>query len=100
MNHRLIQITYTSILVSLAVFIWSNIYHAQFMPYDENYGALIGAFLASLVASLAILLLWWRGSRILEECRIITILFLVTSSAVTVGVVIFNYNSLFGHLQL
>lgn len=88
-------------LLTVSIFIWYLLYTAQTLPYDENYGNLILSFILSCLATAAILLLWVKYEKLIRQNIISVILFLFSSSPLTIALVIFNYQLFFNaQLQL
>ena len=87
--------------LSLLLFIaasmeWYLLKVAVELPYDDNYGALILAFIISLGAVVFIGVIWWKYRTVFYQNRYGIFLYLLTSSPMTVIFVITNYQSIFG----
>lgn len=83
-------------LIIVTSVIWGQMYYAQFLPYDENYGMLVNAFVISVVVFCTGVILLFRKTKLIRQHLPATIVFLVINSPVTVAAVIFNYRSIFG----
>jgi hypothetical protein len=85
-------------LIGLAfatLIIWSLLYNAQFLEYDENYGNILSAFFMSLLFSMLLAVLWFKRRDILISHKWQTILFLIISSPITITFVIIKYQVIF-----
>ena len=84
------------ILISLSILIWSLLYSAKFLKYDYNFGNLIIAFIISLLTSIAILIfrIFWK--KIFNYNKWYILFFIVISSPITVILVCFNFELIFG----
>ena len=90
------RIIYITVLVLLTALMWVQLYTAGFLPYDDNFGQLLGIFLLS-VAGLGIgILLIAKKNRLVLKNLIATITFLIINSPVTIYLVIMNYENIFG----
>jgi hypothetical protein len=76
--------------------IWTQIYTAQFLNYDDNWGQLLGIILFSSIVTIVLLFFYFRGVTILKTNRRATILFLTVNNPVTITFVIYNYAAIFG----
>lgn len=83
----------------LTVFIWWQLYSAQFLAYDDNYGVLISAFFVSVLATIILAILWFKARAFIKQNALPTMLFLLLSSPITVALVFYFYNYLFGQLK-
>ncbi|MES2726912.1 MAG: hypothetical protein V4643_07405 [Bacteroidota bacterium] len=100
MNQRpYLKTIYLTTLLLLTVFIWWQLYSAQFLAYDNNYGVLISAFLVSVLATIILAILWFKARPLIKRNVLPTILFLLASSPITVALVFYFYNNLFGQLK-
>jgi len=95
-NQRLLNIVYSIILFFVLSTIWYLIYQAQFLPYDENWGCLIQAFLISVCSFFLLIFLWSNWKKIILDCKWQTILFLLFASPISVVGIVFNYEFFFG----
>jgi hypothetical protein len=93
---KTIKILYSITLFLLTVIIWDEIYEAQFLAYDENWGNLITAFLISFCSIFVLIFIWSNWQKIILACKWQTLLFLLLASPITVVYVVFNYKSFFG----
>lgn len=59
---KTIKIIYSIILFLVTLMIWDEIYEAQFLAYDENWGNLIAAFLISFCSIFVLIFIWlnWK----------------------------------------
>lgn len=98
-TQSILKTTYLTTLFLLTVFIWQQMYSAQFLEYDDNYGALISIFLLSVLASLVLTILWFKTRSFIEQNSFATILFLFMSSPLTLILVFYFYHDIFGKLK-
>ena len=95
-----IKIIYLTTLFLLTVFTWRQLYSAQFLEYDDNnYGVLISTFLLSVLSATILTILWFKARPFIKKNSTATIIFLLASSPLTVALVFYFYNDLFGHLK-
>lgn len=100
MNTRpAIKIIYLTTLFLLTVFTWRQLYSAQFLEYDDNYGVLISTFLLSLLVTIVLTILWFKSRTFIKQNSIPTILFLLVNSPLTIALVFYFYHDLFGQLK-
>jgi hypothetical protein len=93
--------SYILILLLLTTFIWVQMYQAQFLPYDDNFGLLIMIFLISVALLITGGVLLVRKTKLIRQNLIWTILFLIINSPVTIFLVVMNYELVFGtHLDI
>jgi hypothetical protein len=90
------KLTYSMALVFILGFIWALMHEAQFLAYDENWGNILSAFFISLLATLCLLILWFKCQSFILECKWQTLLFLIFGSPFTIVIVVMNYNLIFG----
>jgi hypothetical protein len=90
------NIIYSTSLVLATLTIWSMLYNAQFLEYDDNYGNLLAAFFLSVFASIVLTVLWFKWRHIIKNFKWQTILFLMVSSPLTIALVSINYPTIFG----
>jgi len=80
----------------LTSFVWIQLYNAQFLEYDDNFGQLIIVFLGSVallvVGSITII----KKTKIVRSNLVVSIVFLVINSPLTVAWVAMNYEIVFG----
>ncbi|HEX2532255.1 MAG TPA: hypothetical protein VHK69_00890 [Chitinophagaceae bacterium] len=74
---------------------WYCFYRAQFYPYDENYGLLIGGFLLSVAGLVAAVVYGWQKPRGLKGLGLPFILWLLLGSPVTFLLAALYYEVLF-----
>lgn len=94
-----IKTIYLSSLFLVTIVIWWQLYSAQFLAYDDNYGVLISAFLFSVLATIVLSVLWFKARAFIKQNALPTMLFLLLNSPVTVVLVFYFYNNLFGQLK-
>lgn len=94
-----LRIIYISILFLLTIFIWRQLYTAQLLEYDKNYGVLIETFLISVLAFSILILLWFKARTFVVQNSFTTILFLFMSSPFTLIFVFYFYHEIFGKLK-
>lgn len=94
-----LKIIYWTTLLLLTVSIWQQLYSAQFLAYDDNYAVLGSAFLLSVLATLLLTILWFKASAFIKQNSLPTILFVLASSPLTVALVFYFYQELFGQLK-
>jgi hypothetical protein len=93
------KVIYLSLLILCAIFIWYQMYLAQFDEYDANWGRIIIAFLVSLIASIIIVILLFRKTPLIKGKLLgFTIYFLLINSPITVFIFIMNYKLIFGEM--
>jgi hypothetical protein len=80
----------------ITILIWSILYHVQFLAYDENYGALIQAFLLSSATLIWIVIITWRNPQFIRKCWWQTLGFMLLASPFTVIILATNYKAVFG----
>ena len=100
MNKMHIKYIYLVLLFLLTIGIWWNLYSSQFLEYDENWGVIITVFLLSIVATLVLIAIWFKARVFIKQNSLVTIVFLILNSPLTIGVIIYNYQDIFGHLKL
>lgn len=86
----------STLLVCDAVLIWMLLKNAGELPYDDNYGVLFLALIASLLACILILFYFFKARKTLFRNRIITLLFLLSSSPISLFYVCTQYKEIFG----
>lgn len=90
------KILFYSVLLILTSWIWIQIYTAQFLDYDDNYGQLIGSFLLSLFGTLAIIILWIRKTKLLRANPFVVLLFILANNPLTIFMAVMFYADVFG----
>lgn len=98
-ENRTLKIIYSSILFFVAFIIWDEIYQAQFLAYDKNWGNLIAPFLISFCSIFVLIIIWSNWQKIILACKWQTLLFLLLASPTTVVCVVLNYKSIFGVVE-
>jgi hypothetical protein len=94
-----LKIIYLTTLFLLTLFIWRQLYSAQFLEYDDNYGVLISTFLLSVLATIILTILWFKARTFIKQNSLPTILFLLANSPLTIALVFCFYHDLFGQLK-
>lgn len=89
------NLIYRIVLIYLILINWRTLYLAQFEEYDLNYGSLIGAFLVSFAAFIAIVILFFLKRKLIINSKIFTILYLIVNSSITILMVIIYYQDIF-----
>ena len=95
----IIKIIYLTTLILLTVFIWRQLYSAQFLEYDDNYGVLISTFLLSVFSTIILTILWFKARTFIKQNSLATALFILASSPLTIALVFYFYHDLFGQLK-
>jgi len=90
------KILYLVVLFCISFLMWKQIYEAQFLVYDENYGNLLSAFFISVCSIFGLIIIWEKWKSIILESKWQTLLFLLLSSPITIIIVCLNYKSFFG----
>lgn len=90
---------YLATLILLTTIIWRQLYSAQFLEYDENYGVLISTFLLSVLATIILTILWFKARTFIKQNSLPTILFLLANSPLTIAFVFYFYHDIFGQLK-
>ncbi len=98
-TQTILKIIYVTTLFLLTVFIWHQLYSAQLLEYDENYGVLISTFLLSVLATLFLTILWFKARTFIEQNSFVTILFLFMSSPLILLFIFYFYHEIFGKLK-
>ena len=80
----------------MTIFIWAQLYRAQFLDYDLNFGQLIVVFLISVILLVLGIVLLFRKTKIVKDNLVTTIVFLLLNSPLTIVVVVMNYEKIFG----
>ena len=94
-----IKIIYLTTLFLLTVFNWHQLYSAQFLEYDDNYGVLISIFLLSVLTTTILTILWFKARTFVKQNFLPTILFLLVNSPLTIALVFYFYHDIFGPLK-
>jgi hypothetical protein len=76
-----------TLLVGILI-IWTHTIWAHTSEYDSNYGEIIFAFIVSLILLVLMVILWFVKRSIIVESRFVSLLFIVTSSPVSIAVFI------------
>lgn len=99
-TQKILKVVYVSILFLVSVFIWEQMYSAQFLEYDKNYGVLLSVFLLSVVAFVILTIMWFKVRTFIEQNSFVTILFVVMTSPLTLLFIIYFYQDIFGKLKV
>ena len=99
-TQKILKVAYTSVLFVITVFIWEQMYSAQFLEYDKNYGILLSVFLLSIVAFVILTIMWFKARIFIEQNSFATILFVVMTSPLTLLFVFYFYQDIFGKLKV
>jgi hypothetical protein len=83
-------------LILLTALIWEQLYSAQFLEYDENFGQLIEIFLVSTALLVNGIVMIVKNSELVRTNLIVSILFLLINSPLTIFLVVSNYDTIFG----
>jgi hypothetical protein len=89
-------IIYILALVLLTAFIWGQVYSAQFLRYDDNFGQLIMTFLASTAILITGIIMIAKKIFVVRTNLILSVVFLIINSPLTVFLVVMNYEVIFG----
>ena len=87
---------YIITLMLLTSFVWTQLYNAQFLDYDDNFGQLIMIFLGSIALLAVGSIMIIKKAKIVRSNLVISMLFLVINSPITVVWVAVNYEIVFG----
>lgn len=80
---------------------WSLLYQAGDLPYDDNVAVILMAFLLSVLVTSGLIFLFFRKMTLLKKHLISIIVFLITSSPISLFWVMTNYEFIFGkHLAV
>ncbi len=82
------------------VFIWANLYRAQFKEYDENWALIIIVFVFSATIFTLLTIIGFKRNYLIKDNAFSTIIFLLTCSPITISIVVFNYSFIFGKLDV
>jgi hypothetical protein len=80
----------------LSAFIWYNVYMAKISEYDENYGYIIWALVMSTLATISFAIFSFKRRTFFLNHKVLSILFFVLNSPITIFVVVYIYSILFG----
>lgn len=95
MTHR--QRAFLNVLyLLLGLWIWTLLFVAQYKPYDDNLAYAFSAFGLSVFVFVIIAVLAMLRKFSISDNYHVTLIFILTCSPVTIGLVIVNYGSLFG----
>ena len=90
------NIIYSTSLLLTTLIIWTMLYKAQFLEYEDNYENILAAFFLSVFATVILTVLWFKWRHIVKTHKWDTILFLIISSPLTIFLVSINYPTIFG----
>lgn len=85
-------------LVIIIGLIWFLFYKAGDLPYDDNYANLLVAFLLSILTSLGLLFLFFKNRKILCTNLTIILVFLISSSPISLFYLALYYEEIFGKI--
>jgi cytochrome bd-type quinol oxidase subunit 2 len=91
------KIIYSTALLLASLAIWTLLYTAQFLDYDDNYGQLLSAFFLSVCAALVLAVVWFKMRPLIKATRWQTMMYLLIASPLTIALVVINYPVVFGH---
>lgn len=95
------QWIYILSLVSITAFIWVQVYRAGLLPYDENFEVLILVFLLSVTVLVTGIIFLIRKTKLIQQNLLLTALFLIVNSPLTIVFVVMQYEFIFGiHLDV
>jgi len=92
----MIKLVYKTGLVLSAGSVWYFMYLAKQEEYDVNFGLAINAFLISLFSTIVICILWFKKRGVVKENKVLTVLYLVTSSPFSLFLFIEFYGRFIG----
>lgn len=87
---------YKGLLIIAAIVIWSLLIMAKLAEYDMNYGFFIFALIASIIMSIFIIGVGFARKQIIKSSMYSTILFLITSSPISLFVFVWLYQDYIG----
>jgi ABC-type Fe3+-siderophore transport system permease subunit len=91
------RIIYSIAMIASSIFIWQQMYLAQFDEYDDNYGRLIVAFLLSLIVFLIVFILAFRKKQLFNaQLLALSFFYCLANSPITVFIELMNYKLIFG----
>ncbi len=76
--------------------IWGMIISAKFTEYDRNYGLVIYSMLFSLIVTFLIIIVAISNKDLVYKSKVITAMFIITSSPVSIFLFLLYYPELFG----
>lgn len=78
------------------VFIWLSLKSAGHLPYDDNYATLLLSLIASILGCIVILYFCLKKRRSLLKNWVVVIVFLITSSPISILYACSYYKEIFG----
>jgi hypothetical protein len=87
---------YRATLTICILIIWYYTLVAHTSEYDDNYGSVIFALTISTIMILTMIILWLVRREIIAGCKIISLLFIITSSPISIIVSIALYQFFIG----
>ena len=93
------KIVLNVIYLIIGLEIWINLYRAQFEEYDKNWATILFAFGLSAITFTILTILGFKRKHWLQDNYTGTLIFLLTCSPITIGLVVFNYPSVFGQID-
>lgn len=98
LGHRT-KYTLNIFYVVSTIYIWTYLILAKYQEYDENWASVIHAFISSLIFFVIIFTLINVRRHFMIDNYYPTIIYFITSSPVTIGLVILNYGNTIGKLN-
>lgn len=96
MKIALANTIYRIALLAGALVIWYYVWLAHVLEYDENFGAIIFAMIFSMVLTLLVTLMWFWKKRLIVQNKIMSLLFMITASPITILGFIYVYERVAG----
>ena len=90
------RLIYTTLLTVLSFIIWRLLYTAQFEEYDDNMANILLAFFISVLGLALLTFMWFRWRKLIRHLWLETLIFIVVSSPITIGLSIIYYSEIFG----
>ena len=84
------------LLVIETVYVWTQFFEVQELPYDDNYGLLIHCFIISLLTLIILILLWFKRREFVKNNFVIVALWTLIASPMTLVLISIYYESIFG----
>jgi hypothetical protein len=85
-------------LIGTSVWSWQLIREAGYLPYDYNYSNILFAFFIAIFNLTLLLLFFWKKRNLFYQNRIVTLLWILTSSPISFYYVCTHYQQFFGQL--
>lgn len=87
---------YKNLLLAATIIIWSLMTAAKFAEYDTNYAYAIFALIVSLLTVFLIIISWFVSKSSVKSSSALTVLFLFTSSLVSLFLFVSFYEDYVG----